>query len=40
MSTKIGFFRKLEDKFLEENRHDDPRLQHEYDKRFGLVLKK
>ena len=33
-------FRKLEDKHLEEHRHDDPRLQREYDKRFGLVLKR
>jgi hypothetical protein len=40
MSTNLGFFRKLEDKYLTEHRHDDPRLQHEYDNRFGLVLKK
>lgn len=33
-------FRKLEDKHLEEHRHDDPRLQREYDKRFGLVPKR
>lgn len=39
MSTNLGFFRKLEDEYLTEHRHDDPRLQHEYDKRFGLVLK-
>lgn len=39
MSANLGFFRKLEDEFLEEHRHDDPRLQREYDKRFGLVLK-
>lgn len=40
LSTNLGFFRKLEDGFLTEHRHDDPRIQHEYDKRFGLVLKK
>ncbi len=40
MSTNLGFFRKLENAYLVEHRHDDPRLQHEYDKRFGLVLKK
>lgn len=39
-STNLGFFRKLEDEFLTEHRHDDSRLQHEYDKRFGLILKK
>ena len=39
LSTNLGFFRKLEDKHLEEHRHDDPRLQREYDKRFGLVIK-
>ncbi len=39
LSTDLGFFRKVENEFLEEHRHDDPRLQREYDKRFGLVLK-
>ena len=39
LSTNLGFFRKFENKFLEEHRHDDPRLQHEYDKRFGLIPK-
>lgn len=39
LSTNLGFFRKLEDKHLEEHRHDDPRLQREYDKRFGLIPK-
>ena len=36
----LSFFRKIEDKHLTENRHDNPQLQHEYDKRFGFVLKK
>lgn len=39
LSTNTGLFRKLEDGFLEEHRHDDPKIQHEYDKRFGLILK-
>lgn len=39
LSTSTGIFRKLEDRFLEEHRHDDPKIQHEYDKRFGLILK-
>lgn len=39
ISENFGFFRKLEDQYLTEHRHDDSRLQHEYDKRFGLVLK-
>ena len=40
LSTNLGFFRKLENEFLEEHRHDDPSIQREYDKRFGLVLRK
>lgn len=40
MSTKLGFFRKIGDEYLMEHRHDDPKLQHEYDKCFGLILKK
>lgn len=39
LAKNAGVFRKLEDKFLEEHRHDDPRIQHEYDNRFGLILK-
>lgn len=31
--------RKQEEEFLIEHRHDSAELQHEYDKRFGLVLK-
>lgn len=38
ISTNLGLFRKLEDEYLKEHRADDLRLQHEYDKRFGLVL--
>lgn len=38
--SKLTLFKKLEDEFLSEHRHDDPKLQHEYDKRFGLVLKR
>jgi len=38
--SNLGFFRKLQDEYLTEHRHDDPRLQHEYNKRLGLVLKK
>lgn len=34
-----GLFRKLEEGFLIEHRHDDPKIQREYDERFGLVLK-
>ena len=32
-------FCKLEDQYLENHRHDHPRIQREYDKRFGLVPK-
>lgn len=37
MSTKQ--LRKQEEEFLTEHRHDSAELQHEYDKRFGLILK-
>jgi len=39
LSSNYSFFKKLEDTYLTEHRHDDPsgKLQHEYDKRFGLV---
>lgn len=40
MASNLGFFRRIEDEYLAEHRHDNPRLQHEYDSRFGLVLKK
>lgn len=36
--ANASLFRGSEDKFLERHRHDDPRLQQEYDKRFGLIL--
>lgn len=39
LSTSSAFFRRLENDHLIEHRHDDDRLQHEYDKRFGLVPK-
>ena len=35
-----SLFRKLEDQHLSEHRHDDPRLQREYDNQFGLMLKR
>ena len=30
-STNLSFFKKREDEFIEQNRHIDARLQHEYD---------
>lgn len=39
LSTNLGFFTKLEDKALSEQRRDDPQAQHVHDKRFGLVPK-
>jgi len=33
------FFSNYEKDYLTEHRHDSSALQHEYDKRFGLVLK-
>lgn len=36
-STGTSFFEKMGDHFVEKNRHTVPGLQHEYDKRFGLV---
>lgn len=32
--------RKQEEEFLIEHRHDNAELQHEYDKRFGMILRK
>jgi hypothetical protein len=40
LSKNAGLFRRLEDGFLEEHRHDDPKIQQEYDKRFGLIIGK
>lgn len=37
--TNSGLFRRLENEYLTEHRHEDPRLQHAYDEKFGLVLK-
>lgn len=37
-STNLSFFKKIEDEFIEQNRHIDSRLQREYDKNHGLVL--
>jgi len=39
LSTNLCFFRKIEDAYLVEHRQDHPRLQQEYDKKFGVVLK-
>lgn len=39
-STNLSFFKKMEDKFIEQYRHTAPKLQHEYDKSHGLVLYK
>ena len=36
-NLSFSFFRKLENGFLEANRHFDQKIQHEYDKRFGVV---
>lgn len=33
----MSLFKKMEKTHLVEHRHDDPKLQHEYDKRFGLI---
>lgn len=39
-STNLSFMKKIEDDFIELNRHSNAKLQHEYDKRYGLVLYK
>lgn len=36
-SANITLFRKNKNYFLERNRHNDSKLQHEYDKRYGLI---
>lgn len=40
LSTGLSFFKKLENQFIEQNRHMDSKLQQEHDKRYGLVLYK
>lgn len=40
LSRNLSLFRQFENEQLEKNRHHDPKLQHELDKRFGLVLSK
>lgn len=37
-SLNAKLFNKLENEFIEQNRHYDSQLQREYDKRFGLML--
>ncbi len=39
LAKNLSFFKKLEKEYLQENRHADANLQHEYDKQFGLVIK-
>ncbi len=39
-STHSSFIKKMEDDFIKNNRHANENLQHEYDKRYGLVLYK
>jgi hypothetical protein len=36
--SEDALLKQLEDKFLEAHRHEDPKLQYEYDKRHGLIL--
>jgi hypothetical protein len=38
-STHSSFLKKMEDDFIEKNRHFDSTLQHEYDRRYGLALR-
>ncbi len=35
----VSFFRRLHDEYISEHRHEDPRIQREYDQRFGLVIR-
>lgn len=35
--TRHSFFKKVENDFIERYRHQYPGIQHEYDKRFGLI---
>lgn len=39
-SANLSLYKKMEDDFIEQNRHSDPKLQHEYDQKYGLVLYK
>jgi hypothetical protein len=39
-SRNLMFFKKMDDEFVELHRHNDAHIQHEYDKRFGLVAYK
>ncbi|MBS0351197.1 MAG: hypothetical protein JSR33_08445 [Proteobacteria bacterium] len=36
--TSNSLFKKMHDEYLEEHRHDDPKLQRAYDREHGLVL--
>ena len=38
LQKNLSLFKNLEKNYLIENRHESSKLQHEYDKRFGLVL--
>ncbi len=40
LSTNLTFFRKVEQDFLSDHRHEDQKIQQEYDKRFGLTVKR
>ncbi len=40
LQKNLSLFKSLEKNYLIENRHESSKLQHEYDKRFGLVLYK
>lgn len=40
LQKNLSLFKNLEKNYLIENRHESSKLQHEYDKRFGLVLRK
>lgn len=36
--SEFSLFRKLHDDYITEHRHDDPKIQREHDKRFGLII--
>jgi hypothetical protein len=38
-SRSLLFYRRLHEEYITEHRHEDPMLQEEYDRRFGLVLR-
>ena len=38
--TSTSISQRFQENFLEKYRHTDPAIQHEYDKQYGLVLKK